>query len=71
MAASTPPTVSHQGAMGGKVSAMSQAATSAEPSVRNSFSGLPRSFSITASAARAVTEARAICTSTAAPKNQT
>jgi hypothetical protein len=67
----TPTTVSHHGAMGGKVSAISQAVTSAEPSPRNIMTGLPRSLSIAASASSAVTDAKAICTRTAAPKNQT
>jgi len=71
MAARTPITVSHQGAMGGKVSAISQAVTRAEPSPRNIMTGLPRSLSIAASASSAVTEASAICTRMAAPKNQT
>jgi hypothetical protein len=39
-------TVSHQGASGGKVSAISQAVTIALPSARNSPSGWPRSLSI-------------------------
>jgi hypothetical protein len=71
MASRVPSTVSHQGAIEGKVNAISQAVTSAEPSPRKSISGLPRSFSITASATSAVTEANTICTSIPAPKNQT
>ncbi len=71
MAISTPVTVSHHGAIGGKVRATSQAVTSALPSVRNSSTGLPRSLSISASAHSAATEASAICTRMIAPKNQT
>jgi hypothetical protein len=71
MASSVPSTVSHQGAIEGKVRAISQAVTSAEPSPRKGRSGLPRKASIAASAASAVSEASAICTRMAAPKNQT
>ena len=53
------------------VSAISQAVTTALPSVMNSITGLPRNCMISASATSAVTEARTIWARSAAPKNQT
>jgi hypothetical protein len=70
MASRVPSTVIHHGAIEGKVSAISQAVTSADPSVRNCLRGLPRRARITASAASAVAEVSAICTRIPAPKNQ-
>jgi hypothetical protein len=64
-------TTIHQGAVGGRLNASSAAVTSAEPSETNSHTGLPRMCSTAASAARAVVDASASCTSTAGPKHQT
>ena len=71
MANSEPTTISHQGASGGKASAMSQAVTMALPSLRKGPSGLSRSFSITASASRQAAVAMAICSRMIGPINQT
>ena len=70
-ASSVPVTVSHQGTMGGKVRAISQAVTMAERSVRKSAFGLPRMASMAASPARAAALAMASWTRMPAPKNHT
>ena len=60
IAKTVPVATSHHGAKGGKVRAMSQAVTMAEPSVRNMAMDLPRSFSMTASASNAASVAMTI-----------
>jgi hypothetical protein len=66
-AKTVPVTTNHHGASGGKVRAISQAVTMAEPSVKKSASDLPRSVSMTASAANAASVAMTSWTRMAGP----
>ena len=70
MANSVPVATSHHGASGGKVRAISQAVTTAEPSDRKSASGLSRRRRMAASASKAVNEAIASWTRIAGPTSQ-
>ena len=67
IAIATAQAVSHQGAIGGKQSTISQAVTTADRSLSAGLSGRPRRRSTRASAARAVTVAMSRLSTIPAP----